>query len=91
MRVAVFALGLLGISFLGGCAGFADSSIEGVAPQQAMDISAALGAQKNAHHIYSCHRWPDGMIIVRTDVGDFGARYVGNRWEFSERVITGGG
>jgi hypothetical protein len=91
MRTPVLALWLLGISSLGGCAGFADSSVEGVAPQQAMDISAALGAQKNAHHIYSCDRWPNGMIIVRTDVGDFSARRVGNRWEFSERVITGGG
>ena len=82
-------LGLLAISTLGSCAGVTDTSIEGVSPQQAMDISAAIGAQEHARHVYSCHRWPDGGIVVETDVGDFEAQRVGKGWKFSRLIITG--
>jgi len=80
---------LLVASGFAGCSGLTDVSIQGVPPQQAMEISAALGAQKHARHIYSCTRWPDGSIIVETDVGDYRAVHAGDTWQFGERVITG--
>jgi hypothetical protein len=90
MRVVALVFSVLAITSLGSCTGFTDTSIQGVAPQQAMDISAAIGTQKHAHHIYSCTRWPDGKIIVETDVGNYSAQRVANGWQFAERIITGG-
>jgi hypothetical protein len=90
MRTVYLAFSLIALSVLAGCAAYADPSIAGVSPQLAMDISAAVGAQKHAHHIYRCTRWPDGMIIIETDVGNYSAHRVGHGWQFVERIVTGG-
>jgi hypothetical protein len=90
MRLAVLTMNLIGAAVLASCISPDDPRRTHVSPDQAADISRAVRAQKHAHQIYRCTRWPDGMIIVQTDVGDYSARRVGDKWEFTERIILSG-
>jgi hypothetical protein len=89
MRLAVLTLNLIAAAVLASCVSPDDPRRTGVSRDQAADISRAVRAQKHAHQIYRCTRWPDGMIIIQTDVGDYSARRVGDKWEFIEMVILG--
>ena len=83
-------MNLIAAAFLASCVSPDDPRVTGVSRELTADISRAVRAQKHANQIYRCTRWPDGMIIIETDVGNYSARRVGNKWEFVERILTGG-
>ena len=60
----------------------------GVRPEDAMEISRAVRADKKAHKIYQYLREDDGSILVSTDVGIFKARRINGKWRFTEVVIV---
>jgi hypothetical protein len=90
MRLAFLTTNLIAAAVLAGCVSPDDARVTGVSREQAADISRAVRAEKHAHQIYRCTRWPDGVIIIQTDVGNYSVRRVGHKWEFAERVILGG-
>jgi hypothetical protein len=90
MRLGSLAMNLIGAALLASCVSPDDPKRTGISRELTADISRAVRAQKHAHQIYRCTRWPDGMIIIQTDVGNYSARRVGDKWEFTERVILSG-
>jgi hypothetical protein len=90
MRVRALPLNLLAATILASCVSPDDPRVTGVSREEAAEISRAIRAQKHAQQIYRCARWPDGTIIIETDVGDYSARRARARWEFAEQVILSG-